>query len=224
MLYYSIVANHKSRQIEKYEKSSKLIDIVKKCKNYGINDKAIINTIEFETGKQITPYQLKELVELARKEVREQQIEVDVHMENMVKFGLYTDAMSQHEKLTTVENIIYTMIIEEAIKPDGEKNRNLILAMSNSLNKVFDTKDRMVTNIAFLTKTKAIWEQKMNDNNEKKGAPIVINKPSDPGSSGTETIKEEPKAAIMIKNQKRDVEELIEKAIDPRELEQGRVA
>ena len=219
MLYYSIVANHKSRQIEKYEKSSKLIDIVKKCKNMGINDKAIINTIEFETGKQITPYQLKELVELARREVREQQIEVDVHMENMVKFGLYADAMSQHEKLTTVENIIYTMIIEEAVKGDG-KNRNLILAMSNSLNKVFDTKDKMVTNIAFLTKTKAMWEQKMEggNNNEKKG-PIIINKPD---SSGTET--KEPKAAIMIKNQKQDVEDLIEKAIDPKELEQGRVA
>lgn len=192
----------KSRQISKYDKTNKLVEIVKKCKIIGINDEAIINTIEFETGRTITRKQLEELVEIARREVREQQIEVDVHMEHMVKIGLYTDAMNQHEMLTTLEKIIYSEIVGEAVKGPN-KNRNMILAMSNTLTKVFAAKNNTITNIGFLSKTRAIWEQKDNE------------------SSSTD---KEPKAAIIIKDQKQDVEKLINEALDPKELEQNRVA
>src|SRR5688572_12585265 len=178
MLYYMYrLVYKKNRQIEKYDKSSKLIQIVKKCKILGINDEAIINTIEFETGKIITPFQLRELVELARRELKEQQIEVDVHMDHMVKIGLYTDQMNQHEMLTTIERVIYSMILEEAVKKGADKNRNIMLAMSNALTKVFATKNTTITNIAFLTKTKAIWEQKV-DNNDNDDNPVIINNSS----------------------------------------------
>lgn len=195
-----------TKAITKAEKSSKLTDIIKKCKIMELNDEAIINTIEIESGKVITKDQLADLVEIARREVREQQIEVDVHMEHMVKIGLYTDAMNHHEMLSTVERIIYSMILEEAVSK--QKNRNMILNMSNTLTKVFDTKDKTAMNIAFLTKTKTMWEQTMNQ---------------DPLS--TESINnKEPKASIMIKDQKQNVEKLIEQAIDTKELQSNRVA
>ena len=202
----------RSKAIEKYDKSSKLVNIVKKCKIMDLNDEAILNTIEFETGKTIDSNQLDELVEIAKREMREQQIEVDVHMEYMVKIGLYTDAMNHHEMLSTIEKVIYGMIIDEARKPGNEKNRNIILAMSNTLTKVFDTKDKTITNIAFLTKTKAIWEQGLNQD------------PLKASSSTSGTDKTEPKAAIMIKDQKQDVEKLIDQVIDAKELENNRVA
>lgn len=194
----------KTKQISKYEKTNKLVEIVKKCKIMQINDDAIINTILFETGREITKKQLGELVEIARREVREQQIEVDVHMEHMVKIGLYTDAMNQHEMLTVLERIIYSEILDEAVK-GSSKNRNIMLAMSNTLTKVFSAKNETITNIAFLSKTRAIWEQK--DNIEG-------------GGVGTA----EPKAVIMVKNQKQDVEKLIDESIDKKELERNRVA
>jgi len=191
----------KTKQISKYEKTNKLVEIVKKCKILQINDDAIINTILFETGREITKQQLKELVEIAKREVREQQIEVDVHMEHMVKIGLYTDAMNQHEMLTVLERIIYSEILGEAVK-GSNKNRNIMLAMTNTLTKVFGAKNETITNIAFLSKTRAIWEQK--DKIESEGT--------------------DPKAVIMVKNQKQDVEKLIEESIDKKELERNRVA
>lgn len=197
----------KTKQISKYEKTNKLVEIVKKCKIMQINDDAIINTILFETGREITKKQLGELVEIARREVREQQIEVDVHMEHMVKIGLYTDAMNQHEMLTVLERIIYSEILDEAVK-GSSKNRNIMLAMSNTLVKVFSAKNETITNIAFLSKTRAIWEQK--DNIEGGAA----------GVGGTA----EPKAVIMVKNQKQNVEKLIDESIDKKELERNRVA
>jgi len=199
----------RSKAIEKYDKSSKLVNIVKKCKIMDLNDEAILNTIEFETGKTVDKDQLADLVEIARREMREQQIEVDVHMEYMIKIGLYADAMNHQEMLTTIEKIIYGMIIDEGRKPAPEKNRNIILAMANTLTKVFDTKDKTATNIAFLTKTKAIWEQGLEQ---------------DLFKSSSSTEKTEPKAAIMIKDQKQDVEKLIDQVIDARELENNRVA
>ena len=199
----------RSKAIEKYDKSSKLVNIVKKCKIMDLNDEAILNTIEFETGKTVDKDQLADLVEIARREMREQQIEVDVHMEYMIKIGLYADAMNHQEMLTTIEKIIYGMIIDEGRKPAPEKNRNIILAMANTLTKVFDTKDKTATNIAFLTKTKAIWEQGLEQ---------------DPFKSSSSTEKTEPKAAIMIKDQKQDVEKLIDQVIDAKELENNRVA
>lgn len=191
----------KTKQISKYEKTNKLVEIVKKCKILQINDDAIINTILFETGREVTKQQLKELVEIAKREVREQQIEVDVHMEHMVKIGLYTDAMNQHEMLTVLERIIYSEILGEAVK-GSNKNRNIMLAMTNTLTKVFGAKNETITNIAFLSKTRAIWEQK--DKIESEGT--------------------DPKAVIMVKNQKQDVEKLIEESIDKKELERNRVA
>lgn len=189
-----------STQISKYKQTNKLVEIVKKCRVLELNDEAIINTIELETGKLISRKQLQELTAMALREVRENKIEVDVHMDHMIKVGLYQDAMNHHEMLSVLERVIYSEILEEAVKKGDEKNRNLMLAMSNTLTKVFAAKDNNITNIAFLTKTKAIWEQGKND-------------------SGTD----EPKAAIMIKNQKEDINKLIDQSIDKRELENNRV-
>lgn len=180
--------------------------MVKKCKVLELNDEAIINTIELETGKLITKSQLEELVQMALREVREQKIEVDVHMDYMVKVGLYEDAMKHHEMLSVLERVIYSEIIEEAVKKGDEKNRNMMLAMTNTLTKVFAAKDNNITNIGFLSKTRAIWEQGSKENQE--------------NASGTA----EPKASIIIKNQKQDIDKLIEQSIDKKELENNRVA
>ena len=96
-------------------------------------DKAIIDAVQFHTGRTLSDDQLYELIEMAKREVREQQIEVDKHMEHMVKIGLYTDTMNNHEILTTIEQMLFSMILAEQVKPDDDKNVNQILAMSNTL-------------------------------------------------------------------------------------------
>jgi hypothetical protein len=200
-----------SKKISKYEKTNKILDIIKKSKLMNLNNKAIIDAINFHTGREITESQLLELVELAKREVREQQIEVDKHMEHMVKIGLYTDTMNNHEQLCTIEQIIYSMILDEAVKAPEKKNRNMILAMSNTLKGIIAAKDGLVTNIGFLAKIKTVYEntRELDLDNPNNAAPAIeLNK----------------KVNIMIKDQKTDVNKLIDQAIDKKELENNRVA
>ena len=199
--------------LTKYEKSNKVLDIIKKSKLMNLNNKAIIDAISFHTGKTITENQLKELIELAKREVREQQIEVDKHMEHMVKIGLYTDTMNNHEQLDTVQNIVYSMILDEAVKEGNLKNRNMILAMSNTLKNIIAAKDSLVTNIGFLAKIKNVYEntQAIDLNN-----PDKHNVPT--------AIELNKKVNVMIKDQKTDVNKLIDEVIDKKELENNRVA
>lgn len=201
-----------STAISKYQKTNKLVEIVRKCKLLDINNQAIINTIEFETGRIVTKSELDNLIEAAAREVREQQIEVDKHMEYMVKLGLYTDTMNNHYMLSTVEKIIYTMIMEEQAKPPDDKSTNKILAMSNTLKNIIQAKDGLVTNIGFLAKIKNVYENTTttNNNNENNNEEPVI-----------ELNK---KVNVMIKDQKTDINKLIDETIDKKELENNRVA
>ncbi|MCD6036163.1 MAG: hypothetical protein K0S67_47 [Nitrososphaeraceae archaeon] len=202
--------NPKGTGLSKYEKTTKILDIIKKCKLMNLNNKAIIDSIMYHTGREVTEAQLGELVEMAKREVREQQIEVDKHMEHMVKIGLYTDTMNNHEQLDTVQNIIYSMILEESVLKGEQKNKNMILAMSNTLKNIIAAKDGLVTNIGFLAKIKNVYEntQNIDLDNPTPTAAVELNKPT----------------SIMIKDQKTDVNKLIDQALDKKELESGRVA
>jgi hypothetical protein len=202
----SVKSKKTSTSLAIKQQSNKMVGIVKECKLIDISDEAIKNVIEFDTGIRVTNEQLRDLIETARREVREEQIEIDIHMEEMIKYGLYKDQMRQHSMLTRIEQIIYTMITEEAVKSGDEKNRNLILAMSNSLNKTFDTKGRIATNITFLSRTKHLLEQQLDENG---------------GVTSTELGK---KTTIMIKDKTEDVEKLVKDAIDVKELQNNRVA
>jgi len=201
----------KKKIISKYEKTGKMLDIIKKCKLMNLNNKAIMDAINFHTGREVTEVQLKELIELAKREVREQQIEVDQHMEHMVKIGLYTDTMNNHEMLVTIEQLIFSEILAEQNLPSEKKNMNKILAMSNTLKNIIAAKDSLVTNIGFLAKIKNVYEntQSAADLNNPNNLPAIeLNK----------------RVNVMIKDQKTDVNKLIDEAIDTKELENNRVA
>lgn len=189
-------------QITPYQKSSKLVNIVKECKLIEIPDEAIKNVIEMDTGVRPTNEQLNDLIETARREVREEHIEIDIHMDEMIKYGLYKDNMRQQSMLTRLEQIVYTMILEEAVKPGDMKNRNLILAMNNSLIKVFGAKNQNATNITFLGRTKQLLEERLQGNDTE------INR----------------KTSIMVKGKKEDMEKLISEAVDIKEIQRNRVA
>jgi len=205
-IYYKLPSKN---TLTKSEKTGKVLDVIKTCKLMKLNDKAIKDAINFHIGREVSDNQLYELIDLAKKEVREQQIEVDKHMEHMVKIGLYTDTMNNHEQLDTVQNIIYSMILEEAVKEGDLKNRNLIMALSNTLKNIIAAKDGLVTNIGFLAKIKNVYENTQTiDLDNPAPAAIELNK----------------KTSLMIKDQKTDVNALINEAIDKKELENNRVA
>jgi len=208
---YVYILPSKKKIISKYEKTGKMLDIIKKCKLMNLNNKAIMDAINFHTGREVTETQLKELIELAKREVREQQIEVDQHMEHMVKIGLYTDTMNNHEMLVTIEQMLFSEILAEQNLPSEKKNMNKILAMSNTLKNIIAAKDSLVTNIGFLAKIKNVYEntQSAADLNNPNNLPAIeLNK----------------RVNVMIKDQKTDVNKLIDEAIDTKELENNRVA
>ena len=200
----------KKKIISKYEKTGKMLDIIKKCKLMNLNNKAIMDAINFHTGREVTETQLKELIELAKREVREQQIEVDQHMEHMVKIGLYTDTMNNHEMLVTIEQMLFSEILAEQNLPSEKKNMNKILAMMNTLKNIIAAKDSLVTNIGFLAKIKNVYENTQ--------APDLDNPNNLPA------IELNKRVNVMIKDQKTDVNKLIDEAIDTKQLENNRVA
>jgi len=126
----------------------------------------------------------------------------------MVKIGLYTDTMNNHAQLETIQNIIYSMILEESVKEGDLKNKNLILAMSNTHKGIVAAKDSLVTNIGFLAKIKNVYENTQTIDLDSPKPAIELNK----------------KTSLMIKDQKTDVNALINEAIDKKELENNRVA
>ena len=199
----------KAKIVSKYQKTNKMLDIIKTHKLMNMPDKAILDAIHFHTGQKLSLYQLGELVELAKREIREQQIEVDRHMEHMVKFGLYVDTMNSHEMLVTMEQMLYSDILAEQNKDPETRNDNKKLAMMNTLKNIISAKDTIVTNIGFLAKTRNIFENRDSNNDNNNNPPVIeLNK----------------KTNIMIKDQKTDVNKLIDKVIDKKELENNRVA
>jgi preprotein translocase subunit YajC len=100
------------------------------------------------------------------------------------------------------------MILEEAVKEWDLKNRNLIMAMSNTLKNIIAAKDGLVTNIGFLAKIKNVYENTQTIDLDNPTPAIELNK----------------KTSLMIKDQKTDVNDLINEAIDKKELENNRVA
>lgn len=161
-----------------YEKSTRIVDIVKVCRLSQLSNDITLDVIEFETGKRLTLDELKPLIDLAKREVKEQQIQVDEHMNYMVRIGLYEDNMQQHTQLTTISKMIFGLIINEGVKPDDIKNKNFLLNAATTYTKVIAAKNNVITNIGFLSKTRSILEQGIGDK-EEKGTIIVEKRESE---------------------------------------------
>lgn len=180
-----------------YEKSTRIVDIIKVCRLNELNNEMTLDVIKFETGKDMTIQELKPLIESAKKEIKEQQIQVDEHMGYMIKIGLYEDTMKQHAQLTMIQKMIFGLILAEYNKIPDDRNPNLILNASTVLTKVHAAMNNTITNIGFLSKAKAILEQ--NDGNK------------------------EDKGTIIVEKRGKEIEKLVDEAIDVQELEDNKV-
>lgn len=180
-----------------YEKSTRIVDIIKVCRLNELNNEMTLDVIKFETGKDMTIQELKPLIESAKKEIKEQQIQVDEHMGYMIKIGLYEDTMKQHAQLTMIQKMIFGLILAEYNKHADDRNPNLILNASTVLTKVHASMNNTITNIGFLSKAKAILEQ--NDNNN------------------------QDKGTIIVEKRGKEIEKLVDEVIDVQELEDNKV-
>lgn len=180
-----------------YEKSTKIVDVVKMCRLNQFSNDITLDVIEFETGKRLSLDELKPVIEVAKREVKEQQIQVDMHMDYMVRIGLYEDTMKQHSQLTTVEKLIFGIIINEGVKPKDIMNKNLIMNAATVLTKVMAAKSNTITNIGFLSKTKMILEQGVSDKEEK--------------------------GSIIVEKRGKEIDRLVDEAIDVKEMEDNAV-
>lgn len=168
--------------------------------------------IELETGKPITETQLQKYINVANQEVREQEIEVHEHMDFMVRIGLYEEFVKDLKIVNHVEKINYIMLLEERQKKDSG-NKNLIVSLSNNIVRISAHKGTMVTNIAFLAKTKHMLEEE-EEKKKKSGkttAEIIINNDELP-------LNEAPN------NQDENLEELIDTATNRININEDRIA
>lgn len=187
------------KKASNYEKSTKIVDVVKMCRLNQFSNDITLDVIEFETGKRLSLDELKPVIEIAKREVKEQQIQVDMHMDYMVRIGLYEDTMKQHSQLTVLEKMIFGLIINEGVKPKDLMNGNFILNAATTLTKVMAAKSNTITNIGFLSKTKMILEQGISDNNDDKGT-------------------------IIVEKRGKEIDRLVDEAVDVQEMQENRVA
>lgn len=153
----------KQNAFTKYEKSSKLIDIVRKYKIIELNNEDLLKVVEIETGKELTMDQLIPLIDQAKREIQEAEIMVNVHMDYMVRVGMYESSIREDKMLEFIERLIFGMILKEHTKPDEDKNENLILNATEKFLKVVATKSNIITNIGYLSKAKEMLENKDKD-------------------------------------------------------------
>ena len=190
--------NLKPLKATSYEKSTRILDVIKICRLNQLNNQMTLDVIKFETGKDLNLNELKPLIESAKKEIKEEQIQVDEHMDYMIRIGLYHDTMKHHSQLTMVEKMIFGMIVAEYNKPIEDRNNNLILNASTVLTKIHTSMNNTITNIGFLSKAKSIIEQNSAKDSDGKGTIIV-----------------EPKTP--------EIEKLVDEAIDVQEFEDNKV-
>ena len=157
-----------------------------------------LDVIKFETGKELTLTELHPLIELAKKEIKEQQIQVDEHMDYMIRIGLYQDTMKHHSQLTMVEKMIFGLILSEYNKPEVDRNNNFILNAGTVLTKIHTAMNTTITNIGFLSKAKSIIEQNIQQDNNDKGT-------------------------IIVEKKNESIEKLVDEAIDVQEFEDNKV-
>lgn len=181
-----------------YEKSTRVVDIVKMCRLHEFNNETTLDVIEFEIGKRLTLDELKPVIELAKREVKEQQIQVDIHMDYMIRIGLYEDTMKQHGMLTILEKMIFGLIIAEGVKPKDIMNKNFLLNAGTTLTKIMAAKSNTITNIGFLSKAKNILEHNQDNNDKDKGS-------------------------IIVEKRGKEIDKLVDEAIDVEEMEANKV-
>lgn len=160
----------KQNTFSKFEKSNKLIDIVRKYKIIDLNNEDLLKVVEIETGKELTMDQLLPLIDQAKREIQEAEIMVNTHMDYMIRVGLYESSIREDKMLEFIERLIFGMILKEHTKPDDDKNENLILNATEKFLKVVATKSNIITNIGYLSKAKEMLEHK----DEKEGKTTIL--------------------------------------------------
>lgn len=189
--------NLKPLKATNYEKSTRIVDLIKICRLNELNNQMTLDVIKFETGKDMTLNELKPLIESAKKEIKEQQIQVDEHMDYMIRIGLYQDTMKHHSQLSMLERMLFGMILAEYNKPEADRNNNFILNAMEKLTKIHASMNNTITNIGFLSKAKSIIEQ---------------NSQQDDG-----------KGTIIVEKKTPEIEQLVDEAIDVQEFEDNKV-
>jgi hypothetical protein len=149
--------------LSKYEKNSKMMEIIKTMQFVNADHKTILEMIEIKTGHQLTKDQLLKLIEVAKQQVAENEIEVNKHMEFMVRFGLYLDAMRDQGRLEIFLEMLQALAIKKyhATMQDGSVKdyTNSIVAIAGVMAKLVDQKTSLITHMGFLTKTRAMIER-----------------------------------------------------------------
>lgn len=163
----------KPLQLSKYEKNTKIVDLVRQYKVLELNNDQLLQTIEIETGKKLTMDQLIPLIEQAKREIEEAEIQVNIHMDYMIRVGLYESTIKQDKMLEFIQKMMFSMIIDEKCKPDDIRNDNLILNTVDKWLKVIATKSNVITNIGYLSRAKELIERK-DDNADEGKRPIFI--------------------------------------------------
>lgn len=186
--------------LSKYEKSSKLIEKVKVYQLLKLSHADMLDALEVQTGTKFTDKELQNLITKANEEVKLEEIEVNEHLEYLVRIGFFVDLVKQRDTLDILHSTLLGLLFKEMNKKNKASIPNIV-NLNNSLLKVFAEQRNMTTSMAFLAKARAILENR-----------------------GEEGVHENKNFATMVEKKKDTTKELIEKAIDIHDFDANKVA
>lgn len=184
--------------ISKYEASNKIVEIVKKGQLFDATQDMMKVSIELETGKSVSDSELAKYINMARQQIKEQQKEVEVYSEYMIRIGLFENLMKSEYVLSMLEKYNFARFLEEVNKK-GDADINKMVNLSSVIIKIEAAKRNTIQDLGYLTKAKQIIE----NNN-----PDTLNK----------------RTQIMLDDHEKSVEELVEQSTNKIDLEDNRVA
>ncbi len=164
-------------RISKNEKSTHLVSVVRKYMGMNLRDDVLLDVIENEMGKKLTLGELVPIIDKAKREIQEAEIQVQIYMDHMIRIGLFESTINQDNSLDLLQKIILGMIVREDNKPEDQKNHNLILTAAEKYTKVAAAKSNVITNMGYLSKARKILEIQENENKDK--TTIMIENPTD---------------------------------------------
>lgn len=164
----------------------------------GLSHDVMLHALEVQTGTKFTEQDLQQLITKANEEVKMEEIEVNEHLEYLVRIGFFVDLVKQRDTL----DILHTTLLGLVLKEMNKSNVSItnVVNLNNSILKIFTEQRNLTTSMAFLAKARAILENR-----------------------DSEGSHENKNFGTMIEKKKKAVDELIEKSIDIHEFDANKV-
>jgi hypothetical protein len=179
----------------KKTKQDKDVDLVKHYLDLDYDDEMITTSLKLDVKKIVTKEELKELKIKARKQKRDNIIELNAYIKHVIQEGQYDDVRQQIEMSKTMLRYNFKRYLRAVEEGDDA----LIMQYTNTISKQMTDRRSITTSYAYMEKSKEFFEQAAQAANTKSEGDTVISLESR-SSNFNDVIDETMNSIELAKN------------------------